>query len=213
MQKNASDRHLDFILDDESYFTLSNIVLAGNVRFYSNNLKKTKDEVKNSYKTKNEKKLLMWLEISPKGISKLFFILSGLAINQDIYAKHCIKERLLPFIKKHYPNGGYVFWPDLASSHYSNKVLAEYQSQNVNFVVKWNNPANLPKARPIEDFWGNLKRLVYTKDWSTSTLTQLENRIIACLKNMDLNVVQAHAESVGKRLDNIRRYGVESIYN
>ena len=27
------------------------------------------------------------------------------------------------------------------------------------------NPANVLKARPIEDFWANLKQKVYEKDW------------------------------------------------
>ena len=33
-------RETDFIIDDESYFTLSNTSLAGNDRFYSDNLQK-----------------------------------------------------------------------------------------------------------------------------------------------------------------------------
>lgn len=37
--------------------------------------------------------------------------------------------------------------------------------KNIPFVAKTDNPANVPKARPIEDFWGNLKQKVYDKCW------------------------------------------------
>jgi len=34
-----------------------------------------------------------------------------------------MRNRLIPWIKKHYPDGKYIFWSDLASSHYANPVL------------------------------------------------------------------------------------------
>ena len=49
-------------------------------------------------------------------------------------------------------------------------------------MPKWLNPANVPKARPIEDFWGNLKQKVYEKDWRARNLQQLEQKIKPCLK-------------------------------
>jgi hypothetical protein len=48
---------LDFLLDDESYFTLSNLSLPGNDRFYSSNVSKTSESVKNKYKAKFEPNL------------------------------------------------------------------------------------------------------------------------------------------------------------
>ena len=71
------------------------------------------------------------------------------------------------------------------------------------------NPANLPKARPIEDFIGNLKAKVYEKGWAATTLAQLKRRIIFCLKKIDLSFVQNNMVKVRQRLDHIRRYGVE----
>ena len=160
------------------------------------------------FKTKYEKKLLVWLCISPKGVSKPYFLPSGLAVNQEVYLENIIKPYLEPFIEKHYPDGGFEFWPDLASSHYSKSVLTYLKSKNIKYVPKYMNPANFPKARPIEDFWGNLKNLVYEGDWSAKNLSQLENRIRACLGKMDLSFVQRHAESVRSRLDQIRRHGI-----
>ena len=64
---------LDFLLDDESYFTMSISSLPGNDRFYSSNVSKTPESVKNKYKAKFEPKLLFWICISPKGLSEPFF--------------------------------------------------------------------------------------------------------------------------------------------
>ena len=66
-------RGYNFILDDESYCTLSHTTLSGNDIFYSNDIQKTPDDVKNKYQSKYEKKVLVWIAISPLGISKPFF--------------------------------------------------------------------------------------------------------------------------------------------
>ena len=67
-------RDVDFVIDDESYFTLSHSNISGNDRFYSSNVATTPESIKNKYKTKFEEKLLVWLAMSPKGMSKPFFL-------------------------------------------------------------------------------------------------------------------------------------------
>jgi len=198
----------DFVIDDESYFTLGNTTLAGNDRFYSDNLEKTPDDVKYKYQEKFEKKILVWIAISPAGVSTPIFFESKMAINQDVYLDKCIKARLIPFIRRNYPNGGYVFWPDLASSHYAKKVQDYLQAEKIQVVPKEVNPANLPKARPIEDFWGILKQKVYENGWCAKTIDELESRIKYCLRKMDKKLVQDLALATHKRLDTFRRYGV-----
>ena len=198
-------KNLIFILDDESYFTLSNSTLAGNNCYYSDNVETTPDEVKHNLKSKYEEKVLVWLALSSKGISKPFFVRSKQAINQNVYLDECIKRRLIPFIKKH-PN--HIFWTDLASSHYAKKVLNYLNEQKVNFVEKVDNPANVPEARPVEDFWGDLKRAVYNKNWSAKNVVQLKRRICYCLGKLDLNFIQERASEVHKRLDSIARFGI-----
>ncbi len=111
----------------------------------------------------------------------------------------------MPFIKKH---SNYIFWPDLASSHYANSVLNYLRKQKINFVEKTENPANVPEARPIEDFWADLKREVYKKNWSAQNITKLKRRICYCLKKMDLKKIQERASEVHKRLDSIARFGI-----
>ena len=198
-------KKIDFVMDDESYFTLTQSNLPGNDSYYTSNNQLTPHHVQHYYKAKHEEKLLVYLVISPKGVSKPRFIPSGLAVNRWVYVGRCIRPVLRPFLKKHYPNGGYVFWPDLATAHYANFTIGELQANGIPFVPKWSNPANVPKARPIEDFWGILKEMVYERDWSAQTLDELKNRIIYCMKKIDPSLVQRLMGTVRQRLRQIAR--------
>ena len=200
-------KSLDFIIDDESYFTLAHSSQPGNDRFYSSDIDRTPEDVKHRYQSKYEQKLLVWICISPKGASKPYFLPSGMAINQDVYLNQIVKRFLEPFIEEHYKPDEYVFWPDLASAHYAKAVTNYLSAKKINFVPKAINPANVPKCRPIEDFWANLKRMVYEGDWTAKNLDELKKKIRATLNKIDFNLVQSHASSVPKRLDHLRRYG------
>jgi hypothetical protein len=93
-------------------------------------------------------------------------------IDGPIYLEQCLKRRLLPFINCHHRDSNFIFWPDLASAHYSG-VAIEWMSENLNFVGKEINPPNVPQARPIESFWGDLANKVYSGDWEAKTCGQL----------------------------------------
>ena len=60
-----------------------------------------------------------------------------------------IQKRLLSYVRKHYSNSNYIFWPDLTRCHYSKQKLT-WMDENVKFVPKEINPSNFPHARPIE---------------------------------------------------------------
>ena len=51
-------------------------------------------------------------------------------------------------------------------------------------------PASVPKARPIEDFWGVLKRRVYANNWKAKNIKELKGRLQLCLRQIDQNFVQ-----------------------
>ena len=108
--------------------------------------------VKNKYKSKYEEKILVWIAISPLGISKPYFRKSGYAINRYVYRDEVLEPYLLPFIQKYHKHDNYVFWPDQASSHYAKEVLDWLKSKKIEFLPKNINPANAPKTRSIEDF-------------------------------------------------------------
>ena len=128
-----------------------------------------------------------------------------------MYRDEVLEPFLLPFIQKYHQNDNYVFWPDQASSHYSKEVVAWLNSKKIEFLAKNINPANAPKTRPIEDFWGILKAKVYAKNWSAKNISQLTKKIQLCLKEMDLNLVQSIAGSVQKRLDTVHRKGYDAL--
>ena len=72
-----------FIQDNESYFTLSNITLAGNNMFYSSDTNLTVENVKYSKKAKYEQKIMIWIAISLIGVSQPYYVPSGMAINKE----------------------------------------------------------------------------------------------------------------------------------
>ena len=79
-------------MNDEFFFTLSNITFAGNDRFYSDNVQNTPYDVKNKLVAKYEDKLLVWIAIFQNRISKPLFFKIGLAINQNVYKNQFYKE-------------------------------------------------------------------------------------------------------------------------
>lgn len=198
-------RNVDFVLDDEKYFTLSHSI---NDSFMSSPTKsKTPESVEFKAKQKYEPKILLWIAISNRGISRPLLRRSGLAINQKVYENECLKKRLIPFLREYHSDNNYLFWPDKASSHYAGGPIKFLQQNNVKFMPKVLNPTNIPQCRPIEDFFGIMVDKVYKKGWKAENLQQLSNRIRNCLKKVDMNVVKRSINSIKKRLLKVGRKG------
>ena len=83
-------------------------------------------------------------------------------LNGEIYRPKGILRRLvqLPQLQYH-EDGDYVFWPDLASSHYAQDTVALLRDKNINFVRKEYNPLNVQQLWLIEKYWGIWKSKVY----------------------------------------------------
>jgi len=198
------------IIDDESYFGLSNQELSTNAGFYSSDLNKTENEVKLKRKDKFEPKLMVWLAFSEKGISQHYIVPSRQAVTENVYISKCL-SKLESFIQKVHENDDIVFWPDLATSHYSYKVQDHLRSKNIEFVPKLHNPANVPELRPIEDFWSELKRLVYASNKKYKNLNQLKTRIEYIIKKIDPCRVHRLAKCTFTRIDRVRRHGMKNL--
>jgi len=124
-------------MDDETYIDFNGYNFAGNKYYYDSGHFPVEDKVKYKEKTKFPQKLLVWVAISKKGRSSfLFRPQKEGAINGQVYAKECMRKRLIPWIKKHYPDGKYIFWPDLASSHYANPVLKVLADEKIKILDK-----------------------------------------------------------------------------
>jgi hypothetical protein len=132
-------------------------------------------------------------------------------ISQGPYLNECLRKRLLPFINKHHQNDNILFWPDLASSHYSNQVQQFLQTNNVNYVRRHQNPPNVPQARPIESLWSLLEQKVYEGAWEAKSLDQLAKRIILKAKELDQTMVTRMISGVRGKLLKMYRKGVYSV--
>ncbi|XP_065664690.1 uncharacterized protein LOC136086324 [Hydra vulgaris] len=191
------------VIDDEKYFCFAGDNMPGNSGYYTNNKKTCPESVRCIGKEKFPKHLLMWVAISDRGMSESLFRTSKtVAINSSIYINECLEKRLLPFIHKYHGAFNYLFWPDLASSHYSKDSL-NWMDQYVYYVDKESSPPNVPQARPIKNFWGHLAQKVYEGDWQASTEQVLIDRIKLKLQEIDLNFLQSHMKGVRAKLRSI----------
>ncbi|XP_065643078.1 uncharacterized protein LOC136074667 [Hydra vulgaris] len=198
------------VIDDEKYFCFAGDNMPANSGYYTNNKNTCPESVRFIGKEKFPKKLLMWIAISDRGMSEpLFRTSKAVAINSSIYINECLEKRLLPFIHKYLGDFNYLFWPDLASSHYSKDSL-NWMDQYVYYVDKESNPPNVPQARPIENFWGHLAQKVYEGDWQASTEQVLIDRVKLKLHEIDLNFLQSHMKGVRAKLRSIADGGVFS---
>ena len=108
------------MIDDEKYFGLSGIQMAGNRSYYTSDKERTPIHVKTYSKKKFEPKVMLWIAIAPKGISTPVITSGrGMAVTADSYVSNCLSRQLIPYLNSHYPQGGYIFWPDKASAHYA----------------------------------------------------------------------------------------------
>lgn len=173
------------IMDDESYFSLEDSKWTDKYYYVQNECKLTSTS---SFiqKSKFPHKLMMWLSISEKGISQPVFFKANMAINSKIYVDHCL-PKLLTFKNRMHRNQKTLFWPDLASCHYSKTTQQRLKLMKINCLPKHLNPPNSPQLRPIEKFWAYLKRNVYKEGKEFKNISELKNRIRYLLKKLDFS--------------------------
>ena len=119
--------------------------------------------------------------MSPKRISRPVLLSSGNAVTAEVYVRDCLKRSAIPFIKRNYPDGNYLFWPDKASAHYAKDTIGYFEEESIKFVSKDKNPTNLVQFRPIKDFFGYLSGKVYKDNWKARSTKQLMNKIKKCI--------------------------------
>lgn len=181
--------NIDIILDDESYFTTDGSETNVNDFYYSYEGLEVPENVRFKPVSKFPKKVLVWVAMSSKGFSEPYVVPSGNAINSDVYIDECV-TRLKDFINKYHSDGNYIFWPDLASAHYSNKTQGIFRAVGIKYLEKSLNPPNVPQIRPIERFWAILQKKLYINGWTTEDINQLIRRIKNIIKNSSENLCQ-----------------------
>ena len=133
---------------------------------------------------------------------------SFLQVKLSINKEECLQRRLIPFIKKYHQEDKFIFWPDLASSHYAETVCDFMIESKINFVEKYENPANLPECRPIEQFWAILKQKVYNGNWKAKNVDQLKKRIIYMATQVDRSLLADLFKNLVRTMKDIGRNGV-----
>lgn len=197
---------LKVLMDDESYFTFDSNQW-GNKYYYDVGLTNHHENDIYIHKSKWQKKVLVWVTISQDGISKPVFLKPGSTLTSDVYIKKMI-PKVTEFIEKYHKNDQIVFWPDLAPAHYSKKSETALKLAKINVVPKDFNPPNVPQLRPIENFWANLKRMVYSNNFQAKTVKQLIDRIKYCIKNIDQVSFQISMKKVPQKIRKAKKFGV-----
>lgn len=199
------------VMDDETYFDLDGHNFYGGQYFgYTECADDVPLKIRYREKAKFGKKLLLWIAVSREGISKPYFHLSQGAMDSAIYIEKCIQEKLLPFLKSHHVKR-MIFWPDLASAHYSKRALAAYEKYGINFVSKDSNPPNCPMLRPIETFWAHLNARVYSDGFRAENVDELISRVKSKLKTFDSSYFKRLMINIKPKIDRAIENGPLSI--
>ena len=93
--------------------------------------KKVKAKFKIITLKKFPKKIMVWQAVCQCGLKTQSFVTNS-TMNREIYQKECLKKRLLPLWNAY--NSNAIFWPDLASSHYSKSTLNFYNANKISYL-------------------------------------------------------------------------------
>ncbi len=155
---------VQLIMDDEKYFTFAGDI-ASNQSYYTVDPATTPYHIKFKRRAKFEPKLLVWMAVSPKGISRVYIHRSKVAVDTETYLNECIRKRLIPFINHYHADDSVLFWPNLATTHYVHEVQKLLANHGIPYVQREKDPLNVPQVRPIETIWTLLEQKVYENNW------------------------------------------------
>jgi hypothetical protein len=99
----------------------------------------TSSHIKFKFSMKLAPKLLAWVAIYPKGISRVYIDRTNTAIDTETYIKECIRKRLIFFIDRYHTGDSILFWAYLASTHYARKVHDVLTGHPISVVLQGGN--------------------------------------------------------------------------
>lgn len=184
------------ILDDETYVKVDQNQVPGQKFYVANRRLNVPDKYKFIKLDKFGKKVMIWQAICSCGKKSRAFVTSS-TLNSNVYIEECLEKRLLPFIKEH--NGAAIFWPDLASCHYSRKTMDWYSQNNIQVISKEMNPPNTPELRPIERYWAIVKRNFKRTRYSIKNEKSMLHAWNSCAAKVDQSVVRKMMASINKK--------------
>ena len=98
------------------------------------------------------------------------------------------KKRLLPFLRSH--TGNPLFWPDLASCHYSGATLNWHRQHKVGFVEKHCNPPNCPELYTIKRYWAIINGKLRFNVKEAKNIQDFKNKWIRATKKVQPKTMQ-----------------------
>ena len=134
-----------------------------------------------------------------------------MSVTSSTYITRCLNPVLVPFLQEKYPNGGYVFLPDTASSQNSRATCSFLDKRGVNYVPKDVNLTEVPQFRHIKDFFGVLATHVCHRSWMAKNTEALKIRIRRCIGRILPETVQMTARVVRKSLPRANRIGILKV--
>ena len=81
--------------------------------------------------------------------------------------------------------GPTIFWPDLASCHYTKDVLEWCKANDVDFVSKDLNPPNTLELRPIEKYWAIMKEHLLKRPKILKNVEEMKKALVNMQKTVD----------------------------
>jgi transposase len=129
----------------------------------------------------------LWLAVSESGISELVFF----KVLHNFIQKHNHKKKKI------------LLWSDLVSAHYPKDTLVRLEELKIE-----ENPPNVPQIRPIEKFWANLKRKVYSDNYRPKDVECLMTKVRKELKSIETTGIRKAMKEVPAKAQKAHRLGV-----
>jgi len=199
LKKNFFQKFDCCIMDDETYVYYDFKQLPGQEYYVADSRGNVDEKFRTQKATKFPKKFLVWQAICTCGQKSDFFVFSG-TINSQIYIEECLKNKLLPLLRRH--NVSTFFWPDLASCHYSKATMEWYEANKVVFVPKEANPPNCPELRPIEKYWALVKRKLKETKEVTKNEKDFRGKWKGASGKVSETTIKSMMEGVPEKIDN-----------
>lgn len=200
-------KNVCIIMDDETYVVGDFRQLPG-LSFYRAKLRfGVKKQFKYKSLSKFPQKFLVWQAICSCGRRSKSYIAKG-SLKSSNYISECLEKRLLPFIRSH--KKPTVFWPDLATIHYSSAVLEWYRVNEVNFVGKDENPPNCPHLRPVETYWALVKEKLRKSKKTAKNYNSFVHLWLKATKQVTDDVVTRLMRRVTSKVREFSRQPIDS---
>ena len=198
------------VIDDETYVMWDPKDTPGKKYFHASKPQAVSYRHRVKPKAKFPKKILVWQAIDENGNISDPYISEG-NMNGPVYLEECIQARLLPFVDKHQNRDEVIFWPDMATSHYTHDVTSYLTEENLDFIKKPDNAPNVPQARGIERFWALCKSEYSKRPLPPNNLRGFKTVWENISKKVAATSGKAVMDSAKKRLRAIGYKGIEGL--